>query len=176
MKGSVGPIRHHQHLLMISMVDNAKHLASMLVDPLLTYAVKHESIDAELIAICQLDKTNTNPDVAQRAFERFKKAADTGSAFAMCMCSRFCAAGWGVPKSDADAFMWAEMATATKFAPADFEVAHCYEHGIGVPRSKGQAATLYRSAAQRGSQDAFRALKRLHDEMRPSDKAFVVEE
>jgi TPR repeat protein len=59
---------------------------------------------------------------------------------------------------------------------AQVALGYCYEYGIGVSRNKAEAATLYRSAAQRGSQDAFRALKRMHDEVRPSDKEFMVEE
>ena len=59
---------------------------------------------------------------------------------------------------------------------AQAALGYCYEHGIGVSRSKAEAATLYRSAAQRGSQDAFRALRRMHDEVRPAEKEFVVEE
>jgi TPR repeat protein len=59
---------------------------------------------------------------------------------------------------------------------AQVALGYCYEHGIGVPRSKPQAARLYRSAAQRGSQDAIRALKNMHDEIRPSEKEFRVED
>jgi TPR repeat protein len=59
---------------------------------------------------------------------------------------------------------------------AQVALGYCYEKGIGVPLEKGEAASLYRGAAQRGSQDAFRALKRLHDELRPSGKEFHVEE
>jgi uncharacterized protein len=59
---------------------------------------------------------------------------------------------------------------------AQVALGYCYEKGIGVPLEKGEAASLYRGAAQRGSQDAFRALKRLHDELRPSGKEFHIEE
>jgi len=59
---------------------------------------------------------------------------------------------------------------------AQVALGYCYEYGIGVPRSRPQAARLYRSAAQRGSQDAIRALRKMHDEIRPSDKEFRVED
>jgi uncharacterized protein len=59
---------------------------------------------------------------------------------------------------------------------AQVALGYCYERGIGLPLEKGDAASLYRGAAQRGSQDAFRALKRLHDELRPLGKEFHVEE
>ena len=58
---------------------------------------------------------------------------------------------------------------------AQVALAYCYENGAGVPQKKGEAASLYRSAAQRGSQDAFRALKRMYDELRPVEKAFQVQ-
>lgn len=59
---------------------------------------------------------------------------------------------------------------------AEVALAYCYEHGVGVGVKKGQAASLYRSAAQRGSQDAFRSLKRMYDELRPPDKSFQVQD
>ncbi len=59
---------------------------------------------------------------------------------------------------------------------AQVALGYCYEQGIGFPLKKAEAASLYRSASQRGSQDAYRALKRLHDEIRPPDKEFQIED
>ena len=59
---------------------------------------------------------------------------------------------------------------------AQVALGYCYEHGVGVPQSKAEAAGLYRSAAQRGSQDAFRALKAMYDQLRPPDKQFHIDE
>lgn len=55
---------------------------------------------------------------------------------------------------------------------AEFAMAYCYETGTGVSQNKGEAARLYRSSGQRGSQDAFRALQRMYDELRPREKLF----
>jgi TPR repeat protein len=44
---------------------------------------------------------------------------------------------------------------------------YCYEKGIGVKIDKGKAAKLYRLAAHRGSQYAYRELKRLYSESKP---------
>ena len=52
--------------------------------------------------------------------------------------------------------------------------AYCYEKGIGVSESKGTAALMYRRSAQRGSQAAYAALRRMHDELRPPDKEFQI--
>jgi TPR repeat protein len=55
---------------------------------------------------------------------------------------------------------------------AQVALAYCYETGTGVPQSEGKAAMLYRKGAYRGSQDAYYALKRMHDEIRPDDPEF----
>ncbi|MDH7514270.1 MAG: tetratricopeptide repeat protein [Bacteroidota bacterium] len=56
--------------------------------------------------------------------------------------------------------------------PARVALAFCYEHGVGVPVDHGRAARLYRSAAYRGSRNAYEALKRMHDRIRPPDEEF----
>ena len=59
---------------------------------------------------------------------------------------------------------------------AQVALGFCYERGLGVPENDAQAAGFYRSAAQRGSQDAFRALRAMHDRLRPPGKEFRVED
>ncbi|MBI5473200.1 MAG: sel1 repeat family protein [Ignavibacteriae bacterium] len=59
---------------------------------------------------------------------------------------------------------------------AEFALAYCFETGAGVQRSWGEAARLYRSSAQRGSQDAYRALERMYDILRPKEKEFRIVE
>ncbi|HUI30782.1 MAG TPA: tetratricopeptide repeat protein [Candidatus Acidoferrales bacterium] len=51
---------------------------------------------------------------------------------------------------------------------------YCYEHGIGEPQNTAEAVRLYRNCAQRGSRSAYDSLKRLYDQLRPSDKEFDV--
>jgi TPR repeat protein len=55
---------------------------------------------------------------------------------------------------------------------ADVALAFASEHGLGVRQDLGLAATTYRFAAARGSQDAYRALKRMYDEVRPDDAEY----
>jgi uncharacterized protein len=57
---------------------------------------------------------------------------------------------------------------------ADVALGFCYEKGVVVPQSAGSAADLYRSAWRRGSLDAYRALRRLHDALRPTDPHFAM--
>ncbi|MBX2991420.1 MAG: sel1 repeat family protein [Bacteroidetes bacterium] len=57
---------------------------------------------------------------------------------------------------------------------AEVALGYCFETGTGVTKSVSEAARLYRSSAQRGSQDAYRALYRLHDAIRPQGNEFVI--
>ncbi len=57
---------------------------------------------------------------------------------------------------------------------AEAYLGYCYEKGIGVKEEKGTAVKFYRRAAQRGNQIAFKALKRMYDEIRPPDEEFQV--
>jgi TPR repeat protein len=57
---------------------------------------------------------------------------------------------------------------------AELGMGYCHETGRGAHRSAAEAARFYRDAARRGSSDAGRALRRLHDEIRPEDPAFVI--
>lgn len=60
---------------------------------------------------------------------------------------------------------------------AEVALAYCYETGSGVAKNSGEAVRLYRSAAQRGNQSAYRGLQRMYDAIRPKGKEFqVVEE
>jgi uncharacterized protein len=59
---------------------------------------------------------------------------------------------------------------------AQVALGFCYETGTGVVKKISEAVRLYRSSAQRGSQDAYFALKRLHDQIRPPDKEFQISE
>lgn len=57
---------------------------------------------------------------------------------------------------------------------AQVALGYCYETGTGVEQKIPEAVKWYRNSAQRGSQDAYYALKRLHDQIRPKDKEFQI--
>ncbi len=59
---------------------------------------------------------------------------------------------------------------------AEVALGYCYESGRGMSPRIAEAVRLYRVAARRGSLDAYRALRRLHDERRPQDVEFVIRE
>jgi len=52
----------------------------------------------------------------------------------------------------------------------------CFEKGIIVKKDLAKAVTYYRKSAFRGSQNAFSALKRIYDNLRPNDSRFIVTE
>lgn len=57
---------------------------------------------------------------------------------------------------------------------ADVALAYCYETGTGVKKNKLEAIHLYRVCTQRGSQGAYRSLRRIYDEIRPKKNEFIV--
>lgn len=59
---------------------------------------------------------------------------------------------------------------------ATVALAYCHENGIGFMKHDGEAAKLYRRAAQRGSQEAYLALKRMYDAIRPPAEEFQIRE
>ena len=58
---------------------------------------------------------------------------------------------------------------------AQFAMGYCYENGIGVSKNIPNAVEYYRNAALRGNQYAYKQLKRLYDNLRPSEKTFKVD-
>jgi TPR repeat protein len=55
---------------------------------------------------------------------------------------------------------------------SDLTLAYCYEKGIGLPQNKGEAYRIFHKALLRGSETAFRALRSMHDDIRPPDKEY----
>ncbi len=57
---------------------------------------------------------------------------------------------------------------------AQFTLGYCYENGIGVKKNLPNAVKYYRNAAQRGNQYAYEQLKRLYDNLRPSNETYKI--
>jgi TPR repeat protein len=55
---------------------------------------------------------------------------------------------------------------------SEVTLGHCYETGKGTKQSFSDAVKYYRYAAQRGSQYAYKELKRLYDSFRPDENIF----
>lgn len=78
------------------------------------------------------------------------------------------------PASDSTSVALLQKGTQDGSVLAQVVLAYCYENGRGVRQNKAEAARLYRAGAQRGSQDAYRSLVRMHDELRPGDAEFRI--
>ena len=57
---------------------------------------------------------------------------------------------------------------------AEEMLGYCYERGFLVSSNVSTAVKFYRSAAQRGSTNGYNSLRRMYDEIRPSDKEFIM--
>lgn len=120
------------------------------VDPTLGFAVQSELFDPLWIDICLQDKTKWDRATAQNYYEIFRKGAEAGSPFAMCICSRFSLAGLGQSRSAEKALEWVAMAVACESALGHFEMAGFYQRGIGLPVHLDQARAHYLSSAKLG--------------------------
>jgi TPR repeat protein len=58
---------------------------------------------------------------------------------------------------------------------AQLALGYCYENGVGVAQNTPQAVRMFRNCAQRGSENAYNALKRMYDKLRPKDPEFDVD-
>jgi TPR repeat protein len=59
---------------------------------------------------------------------------------------------------------------------AEAVLGYCYQEGKGVRANTSEAVRLYRRAAQRGSQIAYDALRKMYDGIRPNAPEFQLEE
>ena len=68
--------------------------------------------------------------------------------------------GWGVPRDEADALRWFQMANSVESdgPPTDWAIVE----GHGMPQDPGQAAYWYRQAADQGHAEAQFNLGRLY--------------
>jgi TPR repeat protein len=81
----------------------------------------------------------------------YRKAAETGSAYAVNNLGAMYHNGWAVPKSDADAVAWYRKAAEAGNAPAMNNLGAMYHNGRGVSKSDTDALVWYRKAAQAGN-------------------------
>ena len=110
----------------------------------------------------------------ERAFELWRRAVDLGSREAELRLAVTSVREDQDSASVRASFTILNSAAQEGSVLAEVALAYCYENGKGVGENKGKAAKLYRESAQRGSQDAFRSLKRMHDEMRPEEGEFRI--
>jgi TPR repeat protein len=59
---------------------------------------------------------------------------------------------------------------------SDLTLAYCFERGIGIRQDKGEAYRLFHKSMLRGSETAYYALRAMHDDMRPPEKEFQLQD
>lgn len=110
----------------------------------------------------------------EKAIAVWKQAADLGSSEARV---RIAIAGvqdhFAYEDSSKSIVVLNEASSAGSLL-ADMALAYCYETGTGLRQNKLKAIHLYRVCTQRGSQGAYRSLKRLYDGIRPAKPQFIV--
>jgi TPR repeat protein len=112
----------------------------------------------------------------REAMSLWKRASALGSREAKLRIAALAVRSEKDPVNLRDAIADLEQASQKGSVLAQVALGYCYETGTGVAKKIPEAVRLYRSAAQRGSQDAYYAPKRLHDQIRPPDKEFQISE
>ena len=141
---------------------------------LLQSASNENYVDAVIeMGLCYQSGRWTNQD-RPKALELWRKAAAMGSQEAAIRLTALRLFGNEPSENLASVIQFLETEAQEGSILAQVALAYCYETGRGVYQQKGEAARLYRNAAQRGSQTAYDALRRMHDEIRPPGKEFEV--
>jgi hypothetical protein len=112
----------------------------------------------------------------ERAVALWRQAVRKGSVDAEVRLAVTALREGGTPQEDSSAVSLLYRAVSEGSVLAQVGLGYCYEQGIGVTKNEAEAARWYRAGAVRGSQDAYRALQRLYDSIRPSEKEFEIGE
>jgi TPR repeat protein len=97
----------------------------------------------------------------QKAFYHFKRAADTGNAFAQNEVGYLYAAGKGVQKDYAIAITYYQQAAEQGLASAQYSLGFLYLHGLGVEANRDTAISWLNKAADHQFQPAILLLRQL---------------
>jgi TPR repeat protein len=116
--------------------------------PLALFAATHTDTDWSLIRLCLGNMQKTSSETKAKEYELFRNAADQGNPFAMCVCSRIQSELTEITRSDQKVFDFAHKAAVAEFAPGFYELARCYEKGIGTPVDLAKAEELYVQSVQ----------------------------
>jgi hypothetical protein len=109
---------------------------------------------------------------AARAAMFWKEAAMRGEQEGRIRLAAAALLGQASTMSIGEAVTVLESAAAEGGIIAEVALAAGYENGKGLSENKGKAVMMYRDCAIRGSGTAFRALRRMHEELRPDTPMF----
>jgi hypothetical protein len=114
------------------------------------------------------------PQSMEKATELWTRAASLGSKDAMVRIALTALRAPADTSGRKEAVQLLKRAADEGSVLAEVGLGYCYETGTGVPVRDAEAAFYYRAASVRGSQDSFRALRRMHDAIRPVDPEFRI--
>jgi TPR repeat protein len=99
-----------------------------------------------------------------KAVEWYRKAVDQGVPFALYIIARLYETGGPGLKQDYAKAMKCYREDADRgWSLAQYDIGRLYENGLGVPDDLDQARTWYQKAADQGSEDAKRGLRRMEE-------------
>lgn len=107
---------------------------------------------------------------SNQAFFWFSKAAEQGEANAQSALGFLYEKGAGVAKDMKQAFIWYSKAAEQGIAPVQYRLGVCYINGDGVAKDQAQAIVWFKKAAEQGNEDAQKALARLHETPKTSNR------
>lgn len=144
------------------------------LDLLIKAADRGNSTAAVHVGICQQTGRWVVQD-REKALAIWRSAAAAGNAEAVVRAAAGTLLTAGATDVDAaDHLTILRRADSHGSILARVALARALETGIGVSRNPGAATRLYRACAQRGSRAALEALRRMHDNIRPSDPLFRI--
>jgi hypothetical protein len=108
----------------------------------------------------------------ETALALWNKAASLGSKDAITRLALVALRSGGTSAEVREAISVLQAAAEEGSVLGEMGIGYAFETGIGVAPRKALAAYYYREASVRGSQDAFRALRRMHDAIRPEVAEF----
>jgi len=114
------------------------------------------------------------PQSMEKATELWTRAASLGSKDAMVRIALTALRTQTDTSGRREAVQLLKKAADEGSVLAEVGLGYCYETGTGVPVRDAEAAFYYRAASVRGSQDSFRALRRMHDAIRPAENEFRI--
>jgi TPR repeat protein len=116
----------------------------------MTFESRHPTADAQLVELSSVDMAKLSDEEAQANHLRVLNAAQSGSAFAMCICATWPGKQGRHKPTDEERYYWAERAARTNYPPGLFELGRCYETGVGTRVDLEEAQALYSRSATTG--------------------------
>ncbi len=139
--------------------------------PHLIRAAEKDRIAMQQLAMCYENGYGVEKDIKQ-AVEWYKKAMNHGNKSAIVSYGRCCQNGLGVEKDLVKAYnLFQKAAVQKEHAGGMYELAKCYEYGLGVQPNPSEAARWYLRAAEGGNEKAMFRTAQIYEQQGYYDRA-----